>query len=117
MYRSFFFSIILFLFIGLNTAYSQDSGMQTLFGGGGIYASGGYGGFTTSFAKLDDRNTFFFGGQGGWVINHSFVLGGGGMGFNSDFVYDEVLDDRYQFQGGYGGLLLEFIVKPNNCND
>lgn len=114
MLRSLFYVLILFFGFGLTSMQAQDGGMQTLFGGGGIYANGGYGGFHTAFAKIEDRNTFFFGGQGGWVINHSIVFGGGGMGFNTDLKYDERLDDQYRFEGGYGGILLEFIVKPNN---
>lgn len=114
MLKSATYSLVIFFFFGLGSVHAQDGEVRTLFGGGGIYASGGYGGFNTAFANIEDRNTFFFGGQGGWVINHSFVLGGGGMGFSTDFQYDPILDDQYQFQGGYGGLLVEFIIKPNN---
>jgi len=87
--------------------------MQTLFNGGGIYSSGGYGAFNMAYANIDGLNTLYFGGQGGWVINHSFVVGGGGYGFTTDFRFDEELNARYQYNGGYGGVLLEFMLKPS----
>lgn len=55
-----------------------------------------------------------FGGQGGWVIDHGFVLGGGGYGFMTDRTFDQELNERYMLTGGYGGLLLEFIVAPKS---
>ena len=102
------------LFVSVSNLKAQDGEINTLFSGGGIYSSGGYGSFNMSYGQLDGLNTFSFGGQGGWIINHSFVIGGGGQGFSSEYRYDEHLDGRYQFQGGYGGLLLEFILKPTS---
>lgn len=111
-YRSAFTLLILAILCFKASAQNDESGMQTLLGGG-IYANGGYGGFNMAYTELDGLGTIYFGGQGGWVINHTFVIGGGGYGFTSDLRFDQELNADYQFDGGYGGVLFEYILKPN----
>lgn len=62
--------------------------------------------------NIDGLNTFFIGGQGGWVVNHQLVIGGGGMSFTSKERFDGNLNNSYEFDGGYGGVLIEYMIKP-----
>ncbi len=54
------------------------------------------------------------GGQGGWIINNTFVLGGGGWGLVSD--QDAISNNGIgsdQINMGYGGFLFEIIIGSN----
>ncbi|MBI5534299.1 MAG: hypothetical protein HY898_16360 [Deltaproteobacteria bacterium] len=53
--------------------------------------------------------------RGGWMINRTFGIGLAGNGFNwtrADIGDTPQLTDR-RIQGGYGGLLLEYVVASN----
>ena len=45
---------------------------------------GGYGGPVVKFTTINNDWEVMVGGRGGWIINHSFVLGGGGYGLVTD---------------------------------
>lgn len=96
-------------------AYGQESGeMKTLFGNGGIYSHGGYGGVTASYSNIGGRDAILVGGRGAWLINHRIGIGLAGTGFITESKADAQLNDRYQLLGGYGGLFLEFIINPES---
>ena len=46
--------------------------------------SGGYGGPLCKMGQINGETGIFVGGQGGWIINHRFVLGGTGYGLVND---------------------------------
>jgi hypothetical protein len=79
-------------------------------------SSGGYGGAVLMYSRILERDTLFFGGKGGWIINHHFVLGGGGFAMITRVpppagAPDIGEDLRTEF--GYGGLWLEYIFLPD----
>jgi hypothetical protein len=75
---------------------------------GGDIESGGYGAVVVKYGRIMGADGVFVGGQGGWIINHSFVLGLGGYGLANNI---GIQDSDCLFLGfGYGGLLLEYIV-------
>jgi hypothetical protein len=87
--------------------------METLISGD--IAKGGYGGPLLMYSRVLDRDALFFGGKGGWIVNHRFVLGGGGFGMTTRVPAPagapEVGEDlRLEF--GYGGVWLEYIFLP-----
>jgi hypothetical protein len=84
---------------------------QTLVGGG--IESGGFGAPVVKFASAVDQFAVYAGGRGGWIINHTVVLGAGGYGLASDIRLDQRFVGR-QLEFGYGGLDLEFIVLSNS---
>lgn len=84
------------------TASAQD----TLFGG--EVHSGGYGGPTAAVSSFNGSTVAFAGGQGGWVINKMFVIGGAGRGMASPMDLT-VAATTYDLEFGYGGLLLEYL--------
>jgi hypothetical protein len=54
------------------------AGDETLFSGN--VEHGGFGGPVVKFTQIKDEFGVLVGGRGGWIINHSFVLGAGGYG-------------------------------------
>jgi hypothetical protein len=86
----------------------------------GPIQSGGYGGPVLKIGPILDDTGVFVGGVGGWVINSTFVLGGGGFGLvnnvpapvsirtTEDFIPD---GDDWVLNFGYGGVFLEYIVR------
>jgi len=78
---------------------------RTLIGGG--FDSGGFGAPVVKFSQIDGEFALFVGARGGWIIDHTFVLGGGGYGLSNDI--DRNDDGVRDFEFGYGGLELEYI--------
>jgi hypothetical protein len=90
-------------------AYAQE---QTLISGN--IESGGFGGPVIKITKINGESAVLVGGRGGWIINHTFVLGGAGYGLVTN-VNAKSTDSASQYiQMGYGGLDLEYIVSSDN---
>jgi hypothetical protein len=72
---------------------------------------GGYGGPEVKFTQIDQNFAVLVGGKGGWIINHTFVLGAGGYGLvnNIDAKRTLATGERPLLALGYGGLFLEYI--------
>lgn len=101
-------SLLVFFTIAVMTtaAFSQD--VETLFSG--ELDNGGFGGPVIKGGPINGDLGIFVGGRGGWIINHSFILGGGGYGLTNAVkakVPNSFGEDRIDF--GYGGLELEYI--------
>ncbi len=105
-----------FMIIALMAATAAFSREQTLIGGD--IEHGGFGGVELKISPIgrDNTNAVLMGGRGGWIINHTFVLGGGGYGLVSDIPADWVEERWYEGEAqpyylnfGYGGLLLAYI--------
>jgi hypothetical protein len=80
----------------------------------GEIESGGFGGPVLKVTNINGENAVMVGGRGGWIINHSIVLGGGGYGLVTD-VKAKVTDSIHQYiEMGYGGLELEYITSSND---
>ena len=86
------------------SAYAQE---QTLVGG--KIESGGFGGPVLKVGQVKGETALLVGGRGGWIINHTFVLGGGGYGLVNDIKMKDVGGTSYYLAYGYGGLELEYI--------
>jgi len=70
---------------------------------------GGYGGPELRLTALNGEAELLVGGRGGWIIDHTFVIGGGGYGLSTEVP----MSDSTLLNFGYGGLDLEFIVKSD----
>jgi len=80
----------------------------------GDIESGGFGGPVVKFGTFNGELGVLVGGRGGWIINHSFILGGGGYGLANN-VRAKTLGpngERY-VNFGYGGLELEYIPQSD----
>ncbi len=96
---------LLTIAILLATASPSLAQERTLIRGG--FESGGFGAPVVKFSQLDSEFALFVGGRGGWIINHTFVLGAGGYGLVNDI--DTNGDGVRDLELGYGGFELEYI--------
>ena len=104
-YVLFFLCVILTL-----PVFAQE---QTLIGAGEI-ENGGFGGPELKVTSINGETVVFMGGRGGWIMNHTFSLGGAGYGLVTN-VHSKNADSVHQFiQMGYGGLDLEYIASSND---
>lgn len=103
----------LLLLACLTLALPVHAQMQTLLDG--PVTHGGYGGPSVRLTQLDGDTELLVGGRGGWIVNHRFVLGGAGYGLATTHYLDGPVDGRRQrLEGGYGGLLIEYFVRPED---
>ena len=74
----------------------------------GPVRSGGYGAPVVKFGDVANLFGVWAGGRGGWILNESFVIGGGGYGLTNQahLAFDAL-------EMGYGGLDLEWVNRPN----
>lgn len=70
--------------------------------------SGGYGALVVKYGQIRGTDGIFVGGQGGWIINHTLVIGAAGYGLVNQIGSGR--GDCTYLGFGYGGLLLEFII-------
>jgi hypothetical protein len=83
---------------------------------GGRIQHGGFGGPVVKLTQVSDRFGCLVGGHGGWILNHSLWLGGGGYGLaNRIPTTPSVLTggDSLSLSMGYGGFEFGFIVKSD----
>jgi hypothetical protein len=79
----------------------------------GPVASGGFGGPVIKMTRIHDSFGLLIGGRGGWIINHTLSIGGGGYGLvnrirgpeSSPGLEDPIL------QVGYGGFEIEYTQR------
>jgi len=65
------------------TVVATGQEAETLFAGEVVH--GGFGGPVLKASTVNGSPALFVGGRGGWIINHSFILGGGGDGLGVGF--------------------------------
>jgi len=107
--KTFFQLSILLLFICTQT-FGQE---QTLVGSGEI-SHGGFGGPVFKYTQIKGEPAVLIGGRGGWIINHTFVIGGGGYGLVNQIEADYLINNKHPFINfGYGGLELEYIIQSD----
>lgn len=103
------YTIIFLLVLSALPVFAQE---QTLINGD--IESGGFGGPAVKITSINGENTVLVGGRGGWIINHTFVLGGAGYGLVTN-VNANKTDTIHKFiEMGYGGLDLEYIASSDN---
>ena len=75
----------------------------------GEIESGGYGGPMCKIGKINNKTGVYFGGQGGWIINHSIVLGGKGYVLVNPI--DIIGLQNISVGFACGGVLMEYIFE------
>ena len=105
------------VFVMFACMFSAQAQEETLLSGG--LESGGYGGPAVRFSPVKGEFGILVGGYGGWLVNHSLLIGGGGYGLVNEIRAEKTAEDLYSYNGrplylniGYGGLVLEYILAP-----
>jgi hypothetical protein len=104
---------ILLISIGLLlisfSASAQEKKAETLFSG--EMKIGGFGGPQAKFTEFNGEFAVQFGGRGGFIINETFSIGGGGYGIASRRHMGSFTNTGFdtRLNIGYGGLILEYI--------
>src|SRR5690554_2671418 len=77
---------------------------------------GGFGGPVIKGTSIKGETSFFLGGCGGWLINRTFLVGGGLYSLMNDVEAPVKGADgeTLYYEFGYGGLLLEYINNSHN---
>jgi hypothetical protein len=97
--------LLLFVCFGFTSA--QDEQLVS-----GKIESGGFGAPVWKITQLNGETAFLSGGRGGWIINHTFVIGGGGYSTIGDVKTDLVNlanNEPLYLRMEYSGLELEYI--------
>ncbi|MFO7445730.1 MAG: hypothetical protein R6W90_05150 [Ignavibacteriaceae bacterium] len=98
------------LFLSVIFSYQSLAQEETLIGDGEI-SHGGFGGPVIKFTQIKDEFGVLVGGRGGWIINHQFVIGGGGYGLvNNIEANDFIFSPQPFITFGYGGFEMEYII-------
>ena len=118
-----YYKVLLLIALIFAPAYSQETNTQadepkTLFGGKPL-KSGGYGCPELKLTPINGNLGLMVGGRGGWIINSTFSIGGGGYGLVTNHKIDNYFknttnDTNVYLRVGYGGLYLSYI---NNSNE
>ncbi len=109
---------VILILISLVLSAQLQAQEETLISG--PIENGGFGGPTVKFSSLNNKFALLVGGGGGWLINHSFLIGGAGYGLVNTIDASDAARAYYgiygdmKFDFGYGGLLLEYIGSPND---
>jgi hypothetical protein len=96
-------TVALFVFLVAGPALAED---EVLFGKD--VENGGYGGPVIKVSKIKGETAILMGGYGGWLINHSFLVGGGFFGLTNE-IEAPIAGEKYYYDLGYTGLVLEYI--------
>lgn len=105
--------ILIFINIIAMSSYAQrDTEVKTLFGSKSEVR--GFGSFDIKMTEFNNENAVFLGGHGGVILNKHFIFGGGGYGLTTknDFRVPGGTPERLNLYGGYGGLILGYILAP-----
>ncbi|HLE33031.1 MAG TPA: hypothetical protein VJB38_10510 [Bacteroidota bacterium] len=108
--RTVAFFVLMFMIAAI--AAGQE---ETLFEG--ETETSGFGAPVLKYTNIRNQGALMFGGRGGWIINHTFVIGGGGYSVVTDvnapatvYPFAQPLDIKFE----YGGLEVEYLFNPNS---
>ena len=109
-------SLLIFLGLGFLLSSAQDNKdnnqISTIFSKS--RSNGGYGALSFGYSQIDGKDAFVMGARGSWIIDHTFAIGLGGVGFINDVNYQNWHNNELNnnLAGGYGGVYLEPILAP-----
>jgi hypothetical protein len=97
-------TFLLLLLLALPLKAQQETLLQ------GELESGGWGGPAIQLTSLNDATGILVGGGGGWIINHTFTIGGFGYGLVNNIRGIALPPDSSLYLNfGYGGVYLAYI--------
>ena len=79
------------------------------------HENSGFGGLVLKFTNINKQNAVMIGGRGGWILDHSLVLGGGGYAVINEAPVNALpLEGPLDIEFGYIGFELEYIFDPTS---
>jgi hypothetical protein len=102
-------------FIAMLCALLTNAGAQEIGTPESGHARGGFGAPVLKYTSFNGQGVLMFGGRGGWIINHSLVIGGGAYGTMSEVDAPEgvlPLEGPLDVRLEYFGLEIEYIFNP-----
>lgn len=102
-----FFSMLIVISIPV---YAAE---KTLFENGDV-EYGGFSGPVVKFTTIHNKNAWLVGGRCGWIVNHTFIIGGGGYGLATDIRASgeahKIYPGKYlEMEMAYGGMEFEYV--------
>lgn len=107
--------VLALAFLIASTVFAEEKTLLS-----GEIENGGFGAPVVKFSPVRNQFAVWVGGQGGWLINHSFMLGGGGYGLATTIAPTQIaraslgITRPLAIQCGYGGLVMEVIGSSDN---
>lgn len=103
--------MILLIVLAASSLFAQA---RTLFSG--RMHHGGYGGPVWQVSSVNGNAAVLSGGRGGWIINHTIALGGGGYSLFSDVESDLMSEagKKLYIDMEYGGFEVEYIHRSDD---
>ena len=101
--------------LSIISCYQLFAQEETLIGNGEV-THGGFGGPVVKYTQIKGEPALLVGGRGGWIINHSFIIGGGGYGLVNDIRPNIIIPGNREYpfiNFGYGGVELEYIIQSD----
>jgi hypothetical protein len=110
--------LLVFLIL-ISAAFMQLSAQERTLLSGGEITHGGFGGPVIKYSEIKGSPGVLVGGRGGWIINHSFVIGLGGYGLanqikSNDQNVSGFTPGSTYLNFGYGGVELEYIIQSDD---
>jgi hypothetical protein len=97
--------ILVLCIVAIASGYAQQ---ETLVGSN--FESGGFGGPVLKVTPINGSTGILIGGRGGWIIDHTFIIGGGGYGLVSNIAASAPGPGGEPYINfGYGGVELEYV--------
>jgi hypothetical protein len=69
-----------------------------------------FGGPVVKFSEVNNEFAVLVGGYGGFVFNHTFMIGGGGYGLTNEITTGVYPYGPLYLRCGYGGLMLGYVL-------
>jgi len=73
---------------------------------------GGYGAPRFVYGRVAGQDAALVGGEGGWIINHSFIIGAAGYGLATQQAMPGALGTTDDLEFGYGGGMIGYTLFP-----
>ncbi|MEM6524096.1 MAG: hypothetical protein AAF693_09900 [Bacteroidota bacterium] len=103
--------VLILSWIGVSYAQDDNHNMKTIFSRKSEIR--GFGSFDMKVTDFNEDKALFLGGHGGVILNKKFIFGGGGYGLTTSNTSDlEGSDQELELFGGYGGIMLGYIIAP-----
>lgn len=106
--------LVLILLVCASSLFAQR---KSLFEGD--MDNGGFGGPRVKFTSVKGNLGVLVGAYGGWLINHQFLLGGGGYGLANNVKPNDDVQKTFNYSSqpyidfGYGGAVVEYYFNPD----